>query len=111
MKTWGRHCATWTLHNSGISEAAILSTCNRTELYCNTDNPQKALEWLAPVSQVKSRQHPALYVYLPQQDAVKHAFRVAAGLDSMVLGEPEILGSSSRLSGSPIMLARWHLAA
>src|SRR5690606_13411949 len=81
-----------TLHNSGISEAAILSTCNRTELYCNTENPQKALEWLAQYHKLKPTNiEPYMYT-LPQQDAVKHAFRVAAGLDSMVLGEPEILG-------------------
>ncbi|MCB5190688.1 glutamyl-tRNA reductase [Methylobacillus arboreus] len=80
------------LNSHGIHEAAILSTCNRTELYCNTDNPQKALEWLAHYHQLQP-QTIAPYMYtLPQQDAVKHAFRVASGLDSMVLGEAQILG-------------------
>ncbi len=76
----------------GVKEAAILSTCNRTELYCNTDDPQRALQWLANYHRLKP-QHIEPYTYmLPQQDAVKHTFRVASGLDSMVLGEPQILG-------------------
>lgn len=80
------------LNSHGIHEAAILSTCNRTELYCNTDNPQKALEWLAHYHQLQPQAiEPYMYT-LPQQDAVKHAFRVASGLDSMVLGEAQILG-------------------
>lgn len=79
-----------TLH--GMREAAILSTCNRTELYCNTDSPQKALEWLAQYHKIKPDNiQPYMYT-LPSEDAVKHAFRVASGLDSMVLGEPQILG-------------------
>ena len=76
----------------GVREAAILSTCNRTELYCNTENPQLALDWLAKYHSLQALNiQPYMYT-LPQQDAVKHAFRVAAGLDSMVLGEPQILG-------------------
>ena len=75
-----------------VKEAAILSTCNRTELYCNTDDPQAALEWLAEYHRLQpSSIQPYTYT-LNSHDAVKHAFRVAAGLDSMVLGEPQILG-------------------
>ncbi|HSI22211.1 MAG TPA: glutamyl-tRNA reductase [Methylophilaceae bacterium] len=75
-----------------VTEAAILSTCNRTELYCNTDDPQAALEWLAEYHRLQpSSIQPYTYT-LNSHDAVKHAFRVAAGLDSMVLGEPQILG-------------------
>jgi glutamyl-tRNA reductase len=75
-----------------VKEAAILSTCNRTEVYCNTDEPQQAIEWMADFHQLKSHAiEPYLYT-LPRQDAVKHAFRVASGLDSMVLGETQILG-------------------
>jgi glutamyl-tRNA reductase len=76
----------------GIEEAAILSTCNRTELYCRTENPQKALEWLAQYHKLQPQNIQPFMYTLPQQDAVKHAFRVASGLDSMVLGEPQILG-------------------
>lgn len=76
----------------GIREAAILSTCNRTEVYCNTENPQKALEWLAQYHQLQPQNiQPYMYM-LPSKESVKHAFRVASGLDSMVLGEPQILG-------------------
>lgn len=79
-----------TLH--GASEAAILSTCNRTELYCSTDDPKKALDWLSQYHHLE-KDAIAPYIYsLPNDEAVKHAFRVASGLDSMVLGEPQILG-------------------
>ena len=75
-----------------VREAAIVSTCNRTEVYCHTDEPRAAIEWMAGYHQLQPRQiEPYLYT-LPQEQAVKHAFRVASGLDSMVLGEPQILG-------------------
>ncbi|MDP2794201.1 MAG: glutamyl-tRNA reductase [Sulfurisoma sp.] len=75
-----------------VREAAILSTCNRTELYCAADQAAAAADWLAeyhalPLSKIE----PYLYTH-PQKDAVRHMFRVASGLDSMVLGEPQILG-------------------
>jgi glutamyl-tRNA reductase len=76
----------------GVREAAILSTCNRTELYCNTSHPEQALTWLAQYHKL-DRDNIQPYIYtLPSDEAVKHAFRVASGLDSMVLGEPQILG-------------------
>ena len=76
----------------GAREAAILSTCNRTELYCNTSHPEQALSWLAQYHKL-NRDNIQPYIYtLPNDEAVKHAFRVASGLDSMVLGEPQILG-------------------
>ncbi len=75
-----------------VSEAAIISTCNRTEVYCNTPEPETTVEWLADYHHLKAH-HIQPYLYtLPQEKAVKHAFRVASGLDSMVLGEPQILG-------------------
>ena len=82
--------------NHGLgNEAAILSTCNRTELYaaCSADNPVDATgHFLANFHQLPySELRPHLYT-LPQDNAVRHAFRVASGLDSMVLGEPQILG-------------------
>lgn len=77
---------------NGASEAAILSTCNRTELYCSTDNPEKPLNWLSQYHKLETNSiQPYIYT-LPDNEAVKHAFRVASGLDSMVLGEPQILG-------------------
>lgn len=78
------------------TEAAILSTCNRTELYCagleSEQLSSKLLGWLSEYHQISIPElQPHLYT-LPQQQAVRHAFRVASGLDSMVLGEPQILG-------------------
>jgi glutamyl-tRNA reductase len=76
-------------------EAAILSTCNRTELYAasQTTNPIEATaHFLADYHKLPYADlRPHLYT-LPQDNAVRHAFRVASGLDSMVLGEPQILG-------------------
>ena len=75
-----------------VKEAAIISTCNRTEIYCSTSDPHAAVDWMAGYHSLKAQQiEPYLYK-LPQERAVKHAFRVASGLDSMVLGEPQILG-------------------
>src|SRR5437879_1958901 len=69
-----------------VREAAILSTCNRTEIYCALGEPQAALEWLAGYHRVEPQElKPYLYT-LPQGEAVRHAFRVASGLDSMVVG-------------------------
>lgn len=80
------------LRGQSVHEAALLSTCNRTELYCTTRHPQAAADWLAEYHSLPPEKiQPYLYQH-PQQDAVRHMFRVAAGLDSMVLGEPQILG-------------------
>jgi glutamyl-tRNA reductase len=73
-------------------EAAILSTCNRTEIYCNTPSPEGVSEWLAGFHGLNPREVKPYLYHLPQADAAKHAFRVASGLDSMVLGETQILG-------------------
>jgi len=74
------------------NEAAILSTCNRTELYFSAEQPGDAAAWLAEYHRLKPVEiAPYLYT-LPREQAVRHAFRVASGLDSMVLGEPQILG-------------------
>ena len=79
-------------HARTVREAAILSTCNRTELYFATEQPQHAADWLARFHSLSlSEVSPYLYTY-PQRDAVRHVFRVASGLDSMVIGEPQILG-------------------
>ena len=73
-------------------EAVILSTCNRTEIYCNAVNDGAALDWMADYHQLpRESVHPFLY-RLPETEAARHAFRVASGLDSMVLGETQILG-------------------
>ena len=75
-----------------VKEAAILSTCNRTEVYFRGDDPEPVANWLAGFHNLPA-QALAPYVYtLPREKAVTHAFRVASGLDSIVLGEPQILG-------------------
>ena len=77
-----------------VKEAAILSTCNRTEVYCAAE-PEVAAQlpsWLADFNQLDAGAlKPHVYL-LDRDEAVRHAFRVASGLDSMVLGEPQILG-------------------
>jgi glutamyl-tRNA reductase len=74
------------------SEAAILSTCNRTEIYVQSAHPEPIVDWLAHYHKLDiSKVQPYTYT-LSSHEAVKHAFRVASGLDSMVLGEPQILG-------------------
>jgi glutamyl-tRNA reductase len=73
-------------------EAAILSTCNRTEIYCNTQEPEGVAEWLANFHGLPPRDVKPYLYQLPNEEAANHAFRVASGLDSMVLGETQILG-------------------
>ena len=80
------------LTNKKAAEAAILSTCNRTEIYVQSADALPVMGWLADYHQLDLN-HIQPYTYThANQEAVKHAFRVASGLDSMVLGEPEILG-------------------
>jgi glutamyl-tRNA reductase len=83
------------LGDLGSDEAAILSTCNRTEMYAASQVPNPldaSAHFLAHYHALNYAElRPHLYM-LPQDDAVRHAFRVASGLDSMVLGEPQILG-------------------
>jgi glutamyl-tRNA reductase len=77
-------------------EAALLSTCNRTELYLAADGArelvQPATAWLAAQGGVAPHMLGAHTYAVEDRAAARHAFRVAAGLDSMVLGEPQILG-------------------
>ncbi|MDD5390126.1 MAG: glutamyl-tRNA reductase [Gallionellaceae bacterium] len=87
-----RALADVTSESGPAREAAILSTCNRTEIYCNTSQPADVAEWLANFHGLPPRDvKPYLYQH-PGSDAANHAFRVASGLDSMVLGETQILG-------------------
>jgi len=77
-----------------IREVAILSTCNRTEFYCTTDSPdgQILVDWVASSRDIRPADFaPYLYCHTDTQ-LIRHMFRVASGLDSMILGEPQILG-------------------
>ena len=86
-------------HVPGVRESVIVSTCNRTELYCFTDNlfadaGGSLIEWLGGWHDLPSKQldvRSALY-QLEGKAAMEHVFSVACGLDSLVLGEPQILG-------------------
>jgi glutamyl-tRNA reductase len=71
-----------------VTEAALLSTCNRTELYAVAEDGDELANWLATHA---DGLHGYLYRHA-DAEAVRHLFRVATGLDSMVLGEPQILG-------------------
>ena len=75
-------------------EAAIVSTCNRTEIYCAGDEValDHTLAWLAQSGGVSANELRSHTYRLEDHEAARHAFRVASGLDSMVLGEPQILG-------------------
>ncbi len=75
-----------------VNEAAILSTCNRTEIYCDTNDPNVLAHWLAQEHQMSPELlTPFLYLHEGHQ-GIKHTLRVASGLDSMMIGEPQILG-------------------
>lgn len=78
----------------GVVEAVILSTCNRTELCCVLSDPndEPLSRWLGGFHGLRPGEiNPYLYVHGDQQ-AIRHLLRVASGLDSLVLGEPQILG-------------------
>jgi len=80
----------------GVREVVLLSTCNRTELYASVNGDARVLDaWMAshPADDPSMRQDLGAYLYRHEgQAAVRHLFRVATGLDSLVLGEPQILG-------------------
>ncbi|CAM4386275.1 glutamyl-tRNA reductase [Pseudoalteromonas maricaloris] len=81
-------------HSSQFKESVIVSTCNRTEIYCSLESadPQALLGWLSDFHNIEQRDLTEnVYVHM-NQDAVNHLMRVACGLDSLVLGEPQILG-------------------
>ena len=82
------------VESRGIAEAAVLSTCNRTELYCRVEPGADALpeRWLEQYGGLRPDQLDAYLYRYRDADAVRHLFRVATGLDSMILGEPQILG-------------------
>jgi glutamyl-tRNA reductase len=82
------------LEQPGVEEAVILSTCNRTELYCVVSDPSEEPlgRWMSSFHGLRPNEmHPFLYVHCDRL-AVRHLLRVASGLDSMVLGEPQIFG-------------------
>ncbi len=81
-------------HRPGVHEALILSTCNRTELYCRLEQgePDRLAEWLLHTQGLSPEPFGKCVMNRVDREVVGHAIRVAAGLDSLVLGEPQILG-------------------
>lgn len=79
----------------GIREGALISTCNRTEAYAVTDVPDETIEMikrhLCERSGMGESLRPHLFVYR-NEEAIRHLFHVASGLDSMIMGEPQIAG-------------------
>lgn len=75
-----------------INEVVILSTCNRTEIYCDTDDPNSIVPWLALKHQLTAEAIKPYFYQYEGDKAIRHTLRVASGLDSMMLGEPQILG-------------------
>ncbi len=82
---------------AALEEVAILSTCNRTEIYANlqhsgTEPPLLLMEWLVRYHSLSLKDLEACYYWHRDDAAVRHMMKVASGLDSLVLGEPQILG-------------------
>ncbi len=80
--------------HAGFNEVAILSTCNRTEILaaCSHTSTAETIDWLAAYHQLTAADlGDSIYTY-ENREAARHAMRVASGLDSMVVGEPQILG-------------------
>ena len=77
----------------GVDEAVLLSTCNRTEFYVMTNDGgrEQLKSWLQDDRKLDPSFSESMFT-LQDEDAIRHIFRVACGLDSMVLGEPQILG-------------------
>ena len=76
---------------SNINEVVVVSSCNRTEIYINSlSGPKDLQEWLDLESDFNVHAND-LYVY-QEEDAIEHLFKVVSGLDSMVVGESEVLG-------------------
>lgn len=82
-----------------MPEVSILSTCNRTEIYCYCDNndnqgsyEHKLAHWLTDFHQIDADNLSSTHYYYQNKQAIKHSIRVASGLDSMIIGEPQILG-------------------
>jgi len=81
------------VEQAGLAEVAILSTCNRTEIYAHGDQQiEKLMAWLVGYTNITAEELAHCYYSYSGDDAIRHMMKVAGGLDSLVLGEPQILG-------------------
>lgn len=78
--------------NQGIDNLVILSTCNRTEFFANNHTAERIMAWLGDFLQTDISYFQTHFYHSHANDALTHMIRVASGLDSMILGEPQILG-------------------
>lgn len=95
----------------GVTEAMILSTCNRTEIYCAAVDTKRAadsvLELIEELKGVRTTDlQPHVYVY-EQCEAARHVFRVVSGIDSMVLGETQIVGQFKKAVATAVTSRVW----
>ncbi|MGE0685757.1 MAG: glutamyl-tRNA reductase [Dehalococcoidia bacterium] len=105
---------------AGLGGAALLSTCNRTELYLASEAPVSRAEVIEALASVRGVPVPegAHFFHLERREAVEHLFGVAAGIDSLVIGESEILGqvreafsaATAAQSGNPVLARLFHAA-
>ncbi len=85
---------------NGINELAVLSTCNRTEIYCQSEIPIKSLiQWIAELKGLEADSVEKVQYHHLGEEAARHMMTVASGLDSLVLGEPQILGQMKSAYG------------
>jgi len=79
---------------AGVEEVVILSTCNRTEIYClSTESGKQGLvDWVHMANDIPSGELDSHFYHHEGEEAARHLVRVASGLDSLVLGETQILG-------------------
>ncbi|EXA68474.1 glutamyl-tRNA reductase [Acinetobacter baumannii 348935] len=75
-----------------LNDMVVVSTCNRTEVYAMSDNVDMVLNWLAQTNSIDPKQLQNHVYRYENAQAVTHLMRVASGLDSLMLGEPQILG-------------------
>lgn len=78
--------------NENVSEVVLISTCNRSEIYCIADDSHQIFEWILRQFDVSRAELEAVWYCYQDQAAVEYIMRVACGLESMVLGESQILG-------------------
>ena len=78
--------------HSSLNDLVVVSTCNRTEVYAMTEDADSVLTWLAQVNNIDVKQLIHHVYRYENAQAVTHLMRVASGLDSLMLGEPQILG-------------------
>lgn len=75
-----------------LNDLVVVSTCNRTEVYAISEHPEQVLDWLAQVNGIDAQQLSRHVYRYENAQAVSHLMRVASGLDSLMLGEPQIMG-------------------